>query len=452
MARQMHLCAFIMATGHHIASWRHPDVPLENGTNFRYWAELARISERAKLDAIFLYDGAAVSNVDLDSMSRGDRATFFDPMTLLPALAVVTERIGLVATSSTSYDQPFYVARRYLSLDHLSGGRAAWNMVTGVNPREALNFGAAPLAHADRYARAREFAEVVLGLWDSWADDAFIMDKASGRFFDPAGVRPLDHRGSHFTCAGPMCVARSPQGRPVMVQAGGSEAGRELAAETAEMVYSVQADFEAGRAFYADLKSRMARYGRHPDTLKIMPGVYTIVGRTAQEAEDKHAALRDLVDEGVAMALLATTLGGADLSLHDPDGPVPEGLTTNAGTTHLETMVRIARTRNLSLRALAVEVAAGGYGHWAVRGTPAQIADQLQERFEGGAADGFNLMPATLPGGLEDFCTLVVPELRRRGLFRTEYAGRTLRDHLGLARPARRPARVGAASGSRRVA
>jgi len=435
---QMRLCAFIMATGHHVASWRYPGVPLENGTNFEYWAQLARLSERGKLDAIFLYDGAAISNIPMEPMSRGDRATFFDPLTLLSALAVVTSKIGLVATSSTTYDQPYYVARRYLSLDHLSGGRVAWNMVTGVNVREALNFGAAPMAHADRYARAREFAEVVRGLWDSWADDAFIMDKDSGRFFDPDKVQTLDHVGPHFTCAGPMCVPRSPQGQPVMVQAGGSEPGRELAAETADMVYTVQSDFESGRDFYADLKGRMAKYGREPHELKVMPGIYTIVGRSQQEADDIYGELRELVDESVAKSMLGLCLGGADLSLVPFDGPVPGGLSTNAGTTHLKTMVKIAQDRNLSLRELAMDVAAGGYGHWAVRGTPTQIADQMEERFLGKAADGFNLMPATLPGGLEDFINLVLPELQRRGLFRTEYSGSTLRDHLGIKRPERR--------------
>jgi FMN-dependent oxidoreductase (nitrilotriacetate monooxygenase family) len=438
MTEQMRLCAFIMATGHHVASWRYPGVPLENGTNVEYWANLARICEAGKLDAIFLYDGAAISNIPLEPMSRGDRATFFEPTTLLSALAMVTSRIGLVSTSSTTYDQPYYVARRYLSLDHLSGGRAAWNLVTGVNVREALNFDAAPMAHAERYARAREFADVVRGLWDSWADDAFIMDKQSGRFFDPAKVQSLDHVGKYFTCAGPMCVPRSPQGQPVMVQAGGSEPGRELAAETADMVYTVQSDFESGRAFYADLKGRMARFGREPHELKVMPGVYTIVGRTAQEAEDIYGELRELVDESVAKAMLSVTLGGADLSAAPFDGPVPTGLSTNAGTTHLKTMIKIARDRNLSLRELAMDVAAGGYGHWAVRGTPVQIADQLEERFKGKAADGYNLMPATLPGGLEDFINLVAPELRRRGLFRTEYTGKTLRDHLGLKPPRRR--------------
>jgi len=441
MSDQMHICAFIMATGHHVASWRYPGVPLENGTNFQYWANLARIAERGKLDAIFLYDGAAISNMPLEPMSRSDRATFFDPMTLLSALAVVTEKIGLVSTSSSTYDQPFYVARRYLSLDHLSGGRAAWNLVTGVNVREALNFGAAPMAHAQRYERAREFAEVVLGLWDSWADDAFVMDKESGRFFDPAKVQPLNHAGKYFTCAGPMCVPRSPQGRPVMVQAGGSEPGKELAAETAEMVYTVQSDFESGREFYADLKGRMAKYGREPHELKVMPGVYTIVGRSEQEAEDKYGALRELVTEDIAKASLAVCLGGADVLSMPFDGPVPDGLSTNAGTTHLKTMIKIAQDGNLSLRDLAIEVAASGYGHWTVRGTPVQVADQLEQRFRGGAADGFNLMPATQPGGLEDFVDLVLPELRRRGLFRSDYTGSTLRDHLGLQPPARRIAK-----------
>ena len=440
MTRQMHLCAFIMATGHHVASWRMPGVPLECGTNFEYWADLARISEEGKLDAVFLYDGAAISNIPIEPMSHGDRATFFDPTVLLSALAVATKKIGLVATASSTYEQPYHVARRYLSLDHLSGGRSAWNLVTGVNVREARNFSAAPMAHADRYARAQEFAEVVLGLWDSWADDAFVMDKESGRFFDPEKVQALDHAGKYFTCAGPVCVPRSPQGRPVLVQAGGSEPGRELAAATAEMVYSVQSDFEAGQKFYADLKGRMAKYGREPDELKIMPGVYTIVGETEQQAQDIYGQLRDLVDESVAKASLSVCLGGADVWSFPFDGPVPEGLTTNAGTTHLATMIKIARDQNLTLRQLAMDVAAGGYGHWVLCGTPKQIADQLEERFLGYAADGYNLMPATLPGGLKDFIDLVVPELQRRGLFRTEYAGSTLRDHLGLKRPERRVA------------
>jgi len=434
----MHLCAFIMATGHHIASWRHPAVPLENGTDVRYWANLARIAERGKLDAIFLYDGAALPGMPLEQVCRGDRATFFDPMTLLPALAMVTDKIGLVATSSTTYDQPYYVARRYLSLDHLSGGRAGWNLVTGVNHNEALNFGVAMQPHARRYARAREFADVVRGLWDSWADDAFVMDKQSGQFFNPEAVQTLDHHGEFFTVRGPMCVARSPQGQPVMVQAGGSEPGRELAAETADMVYSVQADLPGAQAFYADVKSRMAKFGREPDEIKIMPGVYTIIGRTEQEADDKYGELAALVDENVAIALLSQCLGGADLSLYPLDGPVPTGLTTIAGTTHLKLLLQIAGDGALSLRDLAVEVAAGGYGHWTVRGTPAHIADQLEERFSAYAADGFNLMPATFPGGLEDFVDLVVPELQRRGLFRTQYSSTTLRGHLGLKPPRRK--------------
>jgi FMN-dependent oxidoreductase (nitrilotriacetate monooxygenase family) len=370
-------------------------------------------------------------------MSRTDRATFLDPMVLLPALATVTERLGLIATGNTTYDQPYYVARRFLSLDNLSGGRAGWNMVTGVNPNEALNFGDAMMPHGDRYARAREFASVVRGLWESWDDDAFTMDKRSGRFFRADGVRTLDHHGAHFDVRGPLCVPRSPQGHPVLVQAGGSEPGRALAAETAEMIYSVQGDLAEAQAFYADVKGRMPAFGRDPDTLLIMPGVYTIVGRTEQEAEDKFGALSELTDPSVAMSMLRFCMGGHDMSGYDPDGPVPQDLVTNSGTTHLKLMTTIARERNLSLRQLADEVAAGGYGHWSIRGTPEQVADQLEARFEARAADGFNLMPATLPGGLGDFVDLVVPELQRRGLFRTRYAGTTLRDHLGLPRPVR---------------
>jgi FMN-dependent oxidoreductase (nitrilotriacetate monooxygenase family) len=436
---KMHLCAFLFSTGHHIASWRHPAAPLQNGMDFSYWLNLAKICERGKFDALFLYDSAALPTMDMAPMTRIDHATSFDPMALLCAIAVATDRIGLVSTANTSFDQPYYIARRYLSLDHLSGGRAGWNMVTGVSPREAANFGADMMPHGDRYARAREFAQVVRGLWDSWNPDAFIMDKASGRFFDAAGVQTLNHHGKHFKVSGPLCVARSPQGQPVMVQAGGSEPGRELAAETADMIFSIQVDLADGKAFYADIKSRMAKYGRDPGSLKIMPGAYVIVGRTMQEAEDKYDVLRNLVDPLVAMSVLSSCMGGLDLSAYDPDGPVPCNLTTNAGTFQMHLLISTAQQRNLTLRQLAAEFAANGYGHWSVLGTPTQIADQLEERFVEKAADGFNLMPATFPGDLEDFVKLVVPELQRRGLFRHEYTGRSLRDHLGLSIPVRDP-------------
>ncbi|MCQ8242351.1 LLM class flavin-dependent oxidoreductase [Rhizosaccharibacter radicis] len=434
--RRMHLCAFLFGTGHHVGSWRQPDAPLDNGTTLAHWLDCARIAERGLLDAIFLYDGAGLPPMSAEVMSRTGTATFFDPLVLLPALAVLTERIGLIATGNTTFDQPYYLARRFLSLDNLSGGRAGWNMVTGVNPNEALNFGKAMVPHADRYARAREFAQVVRRLWESWDDDAFLMDKASGRFFRPDAFHVLDHHGAHFDVRGPLCVPRSPQGHPVMIQAGGSEPGRALAAETAEMIYSVQGDLAEAQAFYADVKGRMPAFGRDPGTLKIMPGVYFIVGRTAGEAEDKFGALSERTDPAVSMERLRFCMGGHDMSRYDPDGPVPEDLETQSGTTHLRIMTAIARERKLTLRQLADEVAAGGYGHWSIRGSAEQVADQLQHRFEAGAADGFNLMPATYPGGLRDFVELVVPILQKRGLFRTAYEGRTLREHLGLPRPA----------------
>ncbi|MBE7213533.1 MAG: NtaA/DmoA family FMN-dependent monooxygenase, partial [Gluconacetobacter diazotrophicus] len=356
----------------------------------------------------------------------------------LSALSQHTERLGLIATGNTTFDQPYYVARRFLSLDVLSGGRAGWNMVTGVNPNEALNFGGPMLGHAERYDRAREFAAVVRGLWRSWDDDAFAVDKQAGRFFRPDALRRLDHEGRHFRVRGPLHVPRSPQGEPVLVQAGGSEDGRALAAETAEMIYSVQGSLEEGRAFYADVKGRMAAWGREPDELLVMPGLYAVVGRTRQEADDRHGALAERTDPAVAMAMLRFCLGGHDLSGYHPDDPVPQDLSTEGGTTHLALVTAIARERGYTLRELAEEVAVGGYGHWSLRGTPADIADAMQERFEAGAADGFNLMPPSYPGGFRAFCELVLPELRRRGLFRTEYEGRTLREHLGLRRPHRR--------------
>lgn len=417
---QMKLGLFATNTGHHIAGWRHPSSALNNGAEFKHQMRLAQTAERGKFDAFFLADGAGVPNLAPDLLSRGNRGVNFEPSTLLAALSQVTQRIGLVATSSTTYDLPFHVAHKFMTLDHLSKGRAAWNMVTGVNPTEALNFNsAAMMAHAARYARAEEFAHAVLGLWDSWADEAF------------------DHAGEHFAVRGRLPLPPSPQGRPVLVQAGGSEAGRELAAETAEMIYSVQQDLGEAQEFYRDVKGRMAKYGRSPDDLKIMPGVFPIVGRTMQEAEDKYEQLQALVDPALAVASIALAMGNPDLAKQPLDGPIPSDLASNAGTTHLKVLTEIARKNNLTLRQLAIDVA-GGYGHWAVRGTPAHVADQLEARFHAQAADGFNVMPATLPGGLDDFVDLVVPELQRRGLVRREYEGTTLRDHLGLSRPGRR--------------
>jgi FMN-dependent oxidoreductase (nitrilotriacetate monooxygenase family) len=434
MSRQMSLGAFLMATGHHIAAWRHPDVPADP-LDFGIYRRTAQIAEAACFDALFVADSVAAPSDAL--ASRSARSVYFEPLTLLSALSAVTERIGLIATATTSYNEPYHVARKYASLDHLSGGRAGWNLVTSDAAAEAGNFGRdAHIPHAERYARAREFQHVVQGLWDSWADDAFVRDKASGQFHRPEAVRAVDHEGEHFRVRGPLNVARSPQGRPVLVQAGSSETGRELAAESAEVVFTAQPSLARAQAFYADLKGRLARYGRSEDTLKIMPGVFVVVGRSEQEAQARYQAFQDLVDPQVGVALLGRMLGNFDLSGYPLDGPLPELPPTEDGQrSRQQLLTELAGQEQLTLAELGRRIA-GGRGHYSLIGTPTQIADELQAWFEGRAADGFNVLVPHLPLGLEDFATQVVPELQRRGLFRQCYQGRTLREHLGLQRPA----------------
>lgn len=435
--RQLSLNAFLMATGHHIAAWRHPDVPAGAEVDFREYLRVARLAEAAKFDAVFVADGVAANfgSGSLEAASRNARASFLEPFTLLSALAAVTERIGLIGTVSTSFNEPYHLARKFASLDWISGGRAGWNLVTSSAPAEALNFNQdALLEHGERYRRAEEFLAVAQGLWDSWEDDAFVRDKASGQFFDPARLHVLDHRGKHFRVKGPLNVARSPQGYPVLVQAGSSEAGKEIAARTAEAIFTAHQSLESAQAFYADVKGRLARYGRSPLELKILPGILAIVGHTEEEAEAKYRQLQELIHPQVGLSLLSGMIG-ADLSGYDLDGPVPQDLPeTNGGKSRQALLLDLAARDNLSIRELYLRIA-GARGHWTVVGTAEQVADQIQLWFENGAADGFNVMPPWLPGGLEDFIELVVPELRRRGLFRTEYAGTTLREHFGLARP-----------------
>jgi len=435
--RTLSLGAFLMATGHHVAAWRHPDVPADAGLSFQQYKRLAQIAEAAKFDTLFVADSVAAPSAPI--ASRMARSDHFEPLTLLSALAAVTERIGLIATVTTSYNEPYHVARKFASLDHLSGGRAGWNLVTSDNAAEALNFNRSEhLGHAERYARAREFHDVVNGLWDSWEDDAFLRDKASGQYYDPAKLHQLDHQGEHFQVRGPLNVARSPQGRPVVVQAGSSETGRELAAQTAEVVFTAQTSLAAARDFYADLKGRMARHGRHPDELKVMPGVYVVVADSEAEAQEKQEAFQELVEPQVGVALLSRMLGNFDLSAYPLDGPLPELPLTDSGQRSRQLLLtELAGKENLSLAQLGRRIA-GGRGHYSLVGTPQRIADELQAWFEQGAADGFNVLVPHLPGGLEDVANLLVPELQRRGLFRRDYAGSTLRDHLGLARPANR--------------
>ena len=433
MGRQLKLGAFLMATGHHVAAWRHPDVPANAGLDFAHYKHLARVAEAAKFDALFLADSIAAATGEVASqMARSDH---FEPLTLLSALSAVTEHIGLIATATTSYNEPYHVARKFASLDHLSGGRAGWNLVTA----EALNFGRDEhLGHAERYSRAREFHQVVTGLWDSWDDDAFVRDKASGRYYEPSKRHVLDHVGEHFQVKGPLNVARSPQGQPVIVQAGSSETGRELAAQTAEVVFTAQTSLADAQAFYSDLKGRLGQYGREADSLKIMPGVFVVVGQTEALAQAKFEAFQALVEPKVGVALLGRMLGNFDLSGYPLDGPLPQLPLTDSGQRSRQQLLsELAQREQLTLAQLGRRIA-GGRGHYSVIGTPLQIADELQRWFEEGAADGFNILVPHLPGGLEDFARWVVPELQRRGLFRREYTGTTLRENLGLARPVSR--------------
>lgn len=433
-ARQLKLGAFLMATGHHVAAWRHPEVPANAGLDFKHYRHLAQVAEAAKFDAVFVADSVAAPVGDV--ASRMARSDHFEPLTLLSALSAVTDHIGLIATATTTYNEPYHVARKFASLDHLSGGRAGWNLVTSDAAAEAQNFGRDEHAgHAERYSRAREFHQVVTGLWDSWADDAFTRDKASGQYYDPSKLHVLEHQGQHFRVKGPLNVARSPQGQPVVVQAGSSEAGRDLAAQTAEVVFTAQTSLAAAQAFYADLKGRLGAYGRSPDSLKIMPGVFIVVAETEALARDKFESFQELVEPQVGVALLGRMLGNFDLSGYPMDGPLPELPLTDSGQRSRQKLLsELATEENLSLAELGRRIA-GGRGHYSLIGTPSKIADELQTWFEQGAADGFNVLVPHLPGGLEDVARLLVPELQRRGLFRTEYEGTTLRENLGLQKP-----------------
>jgi FMN-dependent oxidoreductase (nitrilotriacetate monooxygenase family) len=434
----MKLGAFLHPTGHHIAAWRHPSSHANGHIDFRYYSELARIAERGKLDTIFIADSPGVRNWPLESTSRVDLYVApFEPLTLLAALAPLTSRIGLSATVTTTYNEPFHVARKIASLDHISGGRAGWNLVTSVNSAEAYNFGhtAHPL-HEERYRRAREFAKVVRGLWDSWDDDAFVYDRDTGRYFEPERVHVLAHGGQHFNVRGPLNVPRPPQGHPVVIEAGSSEPGKALAAENADVVFTNQSSLQSAQSFFADLKGRVGQHGRLPEDVKILPGLFPVIGRTKQEAQDKFDELQTLVHPDVGVKLLSEMLGGVDLSGRSIDGPLPSIADSNYSKTALHQIQTMARS-GLTIRQLYLRLASGR-GHLQIIGTAQDIADQMEEWFLKEGCDGFNVMPPCLPGDLTAFVDQVVPELQRRGLFRRDYEGRTLRDHLGLQRPTNR--------------
>ncbi|MUO78798.1 NtaA/DmoA family FMN-dependent monooxygenase [Agrobacterium vitis] len=425
--REIHLGLFLQGAGHHVSGWRHPNA--EAGSeNFDLLRRVSQLAEQAKFDMVFLADGLT-SGVD----AHPSTIARFEPLTLLAALAMVTEKIGLAATASTTYGEPYHVARAFSSIDHLSHGRAAWNIVTTSYARTANNFSKSHPGHDERYAVAEEFVDVVRGLWDSWDDDAFIKDKQNGIYADPNKVHLLDHTGKYFSVKGPLNIPRSPQGHPILIQAGSSGPGQDLAARTADVVFTAQQSLDEAQAFYKSLKDRVTGFGRHPDDVAVMPGFLPVIGRTAREAADKLAELDQWTELKSAMPLLEERIGHS-LADYDPDGPLPDLPISDQLRSRAELLTALARRESLTIRQLALRVAAGR-GHHIVLGTPEDIADRMQQWFETRAADGFNIMPPFFPEGLEDFTRLVVPILQERGLFRTDYSGVTLRDHLGVSRP-----------------
>ncbi|KRF28329.1 LLM class flavin-dependent oxidoreductase [Phycicoccus sp. Soil802] len=429
--RELHLNAFLMSTGHHEAAWRHPDVEPARALTLQHYVDIARTAERGRLDSVFFADSVA-----LHGKVRHNTHSAFEPLTLLAALAASTSHVGLIATASTTYNHPYTLARAFASLDHLSGGRAGWNIVTSAGQDEARNFGLTDRPdHAARYARATEFVQLAQALWDSFDDEAVIADQASGVYADTDLITPVDHRGEHYEVRGPLNIRRPVQGYPLLVQAGSSESGKEYAARFAEAVFTAQQTLGEAQDFYADLKGRLAAHGRRPEDLLILPGISPVIGRTEDEAKAKEAELNALINPAYGLAQLSAMLDH-ELTDADLDGPLPPvAAGTEGNQSRKQLVLDLSAREGLTVRQL-IERLAGGRGHRVFAGTATQVADQIQEWFEQGAADGFNVMPPTLPGGLDDFVDLVVPELQRRGLFRTEYTGQTLRDHYGLARPA----------------
>ena len=435
--KKLRLGAFMRPVSIHTAAWRYPGGTPDANFNLKALVTYAQTLERGKFDAFFMADHLAVLNMPMEALKRSATVTSFDPLTLLPALAMATKHLGLIATASSTFEPAYTIARRFASLDHISEGRAGWNLVTTSNPDAALNFGMDDqMPHAERYARAREFFDVVTGLWDSWADDAFVRDVESGLYFDPAKLHVLDHKGKYLKVRGPLNIARPVQGWPVIVQAGASDAGRQLAAETAEMVFAAGGPIDGARAFYADVKGRAAKIGRNPDHIKILPGAFVVVGDSLDEAKEKRARLDSLVNYDSSIAAVSIALG-VDARQFDPDKPLPDDIPeTEASKSGRERVIELGRRENLTVRQIAGRL--GGYGGLGMLGTPSMIADQMEEWLVTEACDGFNVMFPYLPGGLDDFVDKVVPELQRRGLFRTEYEGTTLRENLGLPRPENR--------------
>jgi FMN-dependent oxidoreductase (nitrilotriacetate monooxygenase family) len=432
--KQLHLTAFMRPVSLHTGAWRYPGSHPDANFNLKHLTSSIQSLEAAKFDAFFMADHLAVLNMPIEALKRSHTVTSFEPFTLLSALSQVTERIGLAATASTTYDEPYHVARRFASLDHLSGGRAAWNIVTTGNPESALNFGREEhMEHGDRYKRAREFYDVVTGLWDSFADDAFPRDAESGVYVDPGKIHTLNHVGEELRVKGPLNIARPVQGWPVIVQAGQSEPGRQLAAETAEVVFCAPRDVEGAKALYKDIKGRAEAAGRLKGLPKILPAALIVIGDTVEDAKQKRLKLDSLVHYDSAIASLSIALG-SDASKFDPDGPLPKDIPdTNASKTGRAGVISLAEKEGLTVRQLAGRY--GGYSGLAFVGTLETVADELEYWLAEEAADGFTVTFPFLPEGLESVTKKLVPELQRRGIFRKEYEGTTLREHLGLPRP-----------------
>lgn len=444
MTRKIRLGAFLPGGGQHIASWRHPDQPADGAVNFDFHVQLAREAERGLFDAYFLADGLATGGT---SEGGPARLAGFEPVTLFAALAPLTKNLGFIATASTTYEEPYNTARKFASLDLISGGRAGWNVVTTATEAAARNFNLDQQhPHAFRYARAAEHVDVVKKLWDSFEDDIFIRDKDSGQFLDRAKLHQARHKGAHFKVEGPLNVSRSPQGHPVIVQAGQSEDGRSLAAATAEVIFTAHQRLDTAQDFYRDIKARAAGQGRDPAHILIMPGVSPFVGRTEDEAREKYDRLTSLILEEDGIALVKGLTGGTlDLTGADLDGPLPPIAPTEGMKSRQALIRQIADENNFTIRQLYQWVASAR-GHFTIVGSATQVADMLEEWFTSEAADGFNILPPWLPTGLTDFVDLVIPELQRRGLFRTAYEGTTLRQNLGLPFPVNRHAGARAAA------
>ena len=436
MKRQLHINLFVQSRGHHEASWRHPDASPYALSDIAYYRDLAQRAETGLFDSIFLADTLAL----MDTVGHA-ASNWLEPITALGALAMTTERIGLIATASTTYTEPFNLARQFASLDHITGGRVGWNIVTSWLAPAARNFGGTSLvSHDERYERGEEFVQVAKALWDSWADDAVLDDRASGQYARADRIKPINHEGKYYRVAGPLNMPRGPQGRPVFVQAGSSETGRRFAARHAEAVFTAQMEKKTAQAFYADLKALVVAEGRAPDQALILPGLSPVIASTEAEAQRMARGMNDLTDPEVGRKRLSGRFGGHDFSHLPLDKPLaledfPDPGTVQAARSRTEVIVGLVKREKFTLRQLLAYLA-GARGHFTTAGTPEQIADLIEDWFTDGAADGFNLMPPLLPSMLDIFVAEVIPLLQRRGLFRTAYTGRTLREHFGLARPA----------------